>query len=273
MEGQKTSKDIIPTYQQASSSSSPVQQQPVSIKLKQSTKEEQLPTQNCPPGLECLSELEKIMIHQKVQLLEVCLCIEKNNKYVLTNSLGEKIYKATENNCFCTRMILGYCRPFTIKICDLTNQEVITLERPLRCNWLCSHGCLQEIKICTPSGILIGYVSQKRHAFLRKFTIQDEERKDILRIVGPFFWCTCWRDIEYKIKSLDEKIVVGNISKLFSGLIKGLCTDYSNYAIQFPSGLDVKMKALVIGACFLIDFMFYERCAIFKLCINRILIS
>jgi hypothetical protein len=52
---------------------------------------------------------------------------------------------------------------------------------------------------------------------------------------------------------------VGKISKQWSGLAKEYFTDADNFGIQFPMDLDVKMKAVMIGAVFLIDFMFFER--------------
>lgn len=62
-----------------------------------------------------------------------------------------------------------------------------------------------------------------------------------------------------QLKSLDEESVVGKISKQWSGFVREAFTDADNFGIQFPLDLDVKMKAVMLGACFLIDFMFFER--------------
>lgn len=80
----------------------------------------------------------------------------------------------------------------------------------------------------------------------------------MLRISGPCVICSCCADIDFEVKSLDDKYVVGKISKHWTGLIKELFTDVDNFGIQFPLDLDVKMKAVMLGACFLIDFMFFE---------------
>lgn len=55
-----------------------------------------------------------------------------------------------------------------------------------------------------------------------------------------------------QLKSLNEETVVGKISKQWSGLVKEAFTDADNFGIQFPLDLDVKMKAVMLGACFLI---------------------
>lgn len=52
--------------------------------------------------------------------------------------------------------------------------------------------------------------------------------------------------------ALDEETQVGKILKQWSGLMKEYMTDADNFGITFPMDLDVKMKAVMMGACFLI---------------------
>ncbi|XP_073215842.1 phospholipid scramblase 1-like isoform X2 [Lepidochelys kempii] len=163
------------------------------------------PTLNCSPGLEYLSQIDQILVHQQIELLEVLTGFETNNKYEIKNSLGQRVYFAAEENDCCTRNCCGPSRSFTIRIIDNMGQEVITLQRPLRCSACCCPCCLQEVK------------------------------------------------------SMDESSVVGRISKQWSGFVREAFTDADNFGIQFPLDLDVKMKAVMIGACFLIDFMFFEQ--------------
>lgn len=51
---------------------------------------------------------------------------------------------------------------------------------------------------------------------------------------------------------MDEVSKIGKISKQWTGLLREAFTDADNFGIQFPMDLDVKMKAVMIGACFLI---------------------
>lgn len=46
--------------------------------------------------------------------------------------------------------------------------------------------------------------------------------------------------------------MVGKISKQWMGFVREAFTDADNFGIQFPLDLDVKMKAVMLGACFLI---------------------
>lgn len=52
---------------------------------------------------------------------------------------------------------------------------------------------------------------------------------------------------------------VGKVTKQWSGLVREAFTDADNFGISFPMDLDVNIKAVVLGACFLIDFMFFEK--------------
>lgn len=45
---------------------------------------------------------------------------------------------------------------------------------------------------------------------------------------------------------------VGKISKQWSGLAREMFTDSDHFGISFPLDLDVKMKAVCLGAVFLI---------------------
>lgn len=55
-----------------------------------------------------------------------------------------------------------------------------------------------------------------------------------------------------QLKSKDGDKPIGRISKQWSGLLKEVFTDTDNFGIQFPLDLDVKIKAVLMGACFLI---------------------
>lgn len=46
---------------------------------------------NCPPGLEYLTQLDQLLIKQKVNLAQVLVGFEQNNKFVVKNSLGQDV--------------------------------------------------------------------------------------------------------------------------------------------------------------------------------------
>ena len=51
---------------------------------------------DCPPGLEYLAQLDQILVHQKIELLEAFLGFETKNQYTVKNSMGQNIFHAKE---------------------------------------------------------------------------------------------------------------------------------------------------------------------------------
>uniref|UniRef100_A0A8C1C316 Phospholipid scramblase n=1 Tax=Cyprinus carpio carpio TaxID=630221 RepID=A0A8C1C316_CYPCA len=210
-----------------------------------------------PPGLEYLTQVDQLLIKQKVELIEALAGFESNNKYEIRNSMGQNVFYAVEENDCLTRQCCGPLRSFTIRILDNFGQEIITVSRPLKCMSCFFPCCLQELEIQAPPGNTVGYVLQQWHPFLPKFTIENERREPVLKLQGPFCGWSCLPDVDFEILTMDE-VSIGKISKQWTGLLREAFTDSDNFGIQFPMDLDVRMKAVMIGACFLIDFMFFE---------------
>lgn len=225
---------------------------------------EQMVPLNCPPGLEYLTMIDQLIVKQKLEMLEAVAGVmgyglETSNKYKIKNVLGQNVYKAVEDTDCCTRIACGPARPFDMIIKDNADREVIHLNRPLRCSTCCFPCCLQSLEVSSPPGTVIGYVNQLWSCIKPKFEITDADGNVALVIIGP--WCTwsCAGDVEFKVMTPDEQHEVGRISKQWTGLIKEAFTDMDNFGITFPMDLDVRCKATLIGACFLIDYMFFEK--------------
>ncbi|XP_076096155.1 phospholipid scramblase 1-like isoform X1 [Mytilus galloprovincialis] len=213
----------------------------------------------CPKGLEYLASVDQLLVKQKVEAIEAITGFETNNKYEIVNSLGQRVYQAVEDTCCCTRNCCGSTRPFDIKIMDNRNTEVIHLSRGLRCSSCWCPCCLQRVTVEAPPGQVVGYVSQAWSLCKPRFKIENAEGETVLRIKGP---CCQWEmcgDIEFDVHTEDETTFVGRVTKQWTGLGKELFTDADNFGISFPVDLDIKMKAVMIGAVFLLDFMFYEN--------------
>ncbi|KAG8445326.1 hypothetical protein GDO86_010204, partial [Hymenochirus boettgeri] len=205
-----------------------------------------------PPGLEHLSKMQQIIIHQQTELLGVFLGTEKSSKYEIKDNFGQRLYFAKEENEYLNKNICGPLRPFTIRISNNRGQDVITVIRPLRCISCCFPCYLQELEIQAPPGTTAGFIVQKWDPFLPVFMIQNESKEDVLKIIGPYVTCSCFGDVNFEIKTLNEESIIGKISKYWSGFVNDVFTNADNFGIEFPVYLDVKLKAALVGACFLI---------------------
>ncbi|KAL1779834.1 phospholipid scramblase 3 [Sigmodon hispidus] len=125
--------------------------------------------------------------------------------------------------------------------------------------WLQCLPSAVEMEVQAPPGTTIGHVLQTWHPFLPKFSILDADRQTVLRVVGPCWTCGCGTDTNFEVKTRDESRSVGRISKQWGGLLREALTDADDFGLQFPIDLDVKVKAVLLGATFLIDYMFFEK--------------
>jgi len=212
-----------------------------------------------PPGLEYLAMVDQLIIKQQMEIMEAFTGFETANKYKVMNSLGQDVFYAKEDTDCCTRQCCGPGRPFEMNILNNQMQEVLHLVRPLRCQACCFPCCLQELEVHSPPGTIIGTVEQEWSIFYPKFVIKDDRGQPILRISGPFCGCECCSDVDFILTSVATEQEVGKISKQWSGLGKEVFTDADNFGINFPLDLDVKVKATLLGATFLLDFMYFEK--------------
>ncbi|EDV51295.1 phospholipid scramblase 2 isoform X1 [Drosophila erecta] len=215
---------------------------------------------NCPRGLEYLTTIDQLLVKQKVELLEAFTGFETNNKFIIKNALGQKVYFAAEDNDCCTRNCCGPSRPFDMRVFDNFQQEVIHMHRPLACSSCLFPCCLQSIEVSAPPGNVIGTIEQEWSICSPSFRILNHVGDTVMRIEGPFCTYSICGDVEFNVVSLTgEKI--GKISKQWSGLAREIFTDADFFGINFPLDLDVRMKAVLLGATFLIDAMFFEKSA------------
>nr|XP_006815905.1 PREDICTED: phospholipid scramblase 2-like [Saccoglossus kowalevskii] len=188
---------------------------------------------DCPPGLEYLTQIDQLLVRQKMQV--------------------------AEKSGFCVRQICGPMRPFKLNVKDHQDRTVLVLKRPYRCDDCCFFCCLMKLEVYTADGLCLGRVQQTCSICIPKFDIRNSEDETILKMKGPCIKCRCCSDVKFDVYTADMESKVGRVSKQWSGLGKELITDADNFGISFPIDLDVKLKAVMLGAVFLIDFMYFEK--------------
>lgn len=227
---------------------------------------------NVPPGLEYLTYLDQLLVQQVVELLEAFTGWETDNKYAVKNMMGQQCYYALEESGCCSKMCCKDARGFTMKIVDNTQREVIRARRDFnccatKCCWLpCCGCCRHEIVVESPPGVVIGRVHNECSFIRQSFSVKlgDEgSEEEVLKIVGPLclkrsLCCICC-DVTFTIESTSTGDEVGKLKKQFTGMVKEVFTDADNFSVTFPKDLDVRAKAVLLCAVFLIDFLYYEN--------------
>ena len=222
-----------------------------------------------PYGLEYLSELNGLIIHQQHDFSEMFSDIENANVYHIYNNHMQLCYKAAETSNFCARQCFGSRRQFTIHIKENNCREVIRIHRKQAIL-----GFDEEITVTSGStNELFGVIKSKKDVgFCNKglfgrgcckypiYNLYDSKGMLIFELRGPEGgWCEtcCQRDVEYPFMNLlGQK--VGGVTKVYEGYKRDKHINGDKYGLHFPENLCVKLKASLLGAVFLMDFLYYE---------------
>ncbi|CAF0818693.1 unnamed protein product [Adineta ricciae] len=216
-----------------------------------------------PSGLAYLKPLDSLLVKQTLSLTEMMVGIPGSAKYGIFNNKNEQVYYAFEESDFCQRAYCPQTRRFDLHVVDSANQELIRLRREFKCCsgccWFaCCGGCSQEIMVESPPGTVIGSVTQECSCWRIHYTLKDERDNPVLKIVGPGCMCdgpyACCCENKFTIYGTDGATEVGAIYKKYAGFIAESMTSSDTFTLQMPMDLSVRMKAVALGALFLIDF-------------------
>ncbi len=196
--------------------------------------------------MERLAPTNALMIQQQKEWGEILTGFETKNRYVVRDATGRDLYYAAEEaGSALLRIFLKTLRPFDLYVASPDNQIIIHVKRPFRFYF-------HRIDVFNGQGQRIGSI-EKRFSFLRRiYSVMDRNGREAYRLFGPILhpWT-------FEIKQGDR--VLGKITKKWSGLLKEGFTDADNFGVTFPSELNVRIKALFMGAVFLIDFVHFEN--------------
>ncbi|XP_063918825.1 phospholipid scramblase 2-like [Zophobas morio] len=196
-------------------------------------------------GLEILTRCDELLVHRKKDFMQCRI----------EDQLGRKLYYVDENESL-KRICCESTFPYDTYIFDNFDNQVIYLYHPPACNFCCWSFCSQTMEVSSPPGTPVATVEKVWEIFGATFTIKNPSGQIVLFIKGPR--CPSGyssRNVEFLILLSDGITQLGNVTKLWVGVEE--MDDH--YRITFPVLLDVKLKAALLGACFLIDSLYYEH--------------
>ncbi|XP_054268413.1 phospholipid scramblase 3-like isoform X2 [Macrosteles quadrilineatus] len=204
-------------------------------------------------GLQFLAGVERLDIQQTVELHDLLSKIESENRYLVKTPEGETLYVGAETSSDCQRLCCGSARGYQLTLVDPSRQTAATLVRRLAC----SCGCyLQRLDIYLPSWDSLGSVRQEWTFLVPRFSVHDQSGRKLFLIQGPRV-CTCamYKDATFQVIHTETGKQIGSIAHYWDQTL----VNY-NLSIVFPSQhLENKQKALLIGAAFLLEYLFFEQ--------------
>lgn len=193
-----------------------------------------------------LAAANTLVISQKKEWGEIATGFETKNRYVVFDEQGNMLYDAQEESgSFLLRMFLKALRPFSIVLSPPNQTPAFLVERPFRFYF-------HKIEVKTAEGKLLGTVEREFSWLVRVFRVSDAQGREFCRLHGPLFhpWT-------FEIRQHDRE--VGKITKKWSGLLKEGFSDADNFAAVLPPGMPPEQKGVLLGAVFLIDFVYFEN--------------
>ncbi|XP_077527613.1 phospholipid scramblase 2-like [Haemaphysalis longicornis] len=207
------------------------------------------PVLGCPPGLEYLCDVNQVLVNQMIDLKK---WYGLPKRYVVKNTMDQFIFLAIEESDCRDRWFYCGGRPFDMRLLDYRNVPVLRFIRPLRCDRAWCFCCLQELEVQAPEGTVIGSVRMD-FSLSPSFSILDRSEKLVLKIKRPLCPSTfCCNDVLFRIFAADEVTKLGHVIKFNSGLSGEEFIDVDSFSLAFPIDLDVKRKAVLLGALIII---------------------
>jgi uncharacterized protein YxjI len=195
--------------------------------------------------MEQLAAAGSLTVSQKKEWGEILSGFETKNKYAVLDESGNTLYLAAEaDGSLMLRWFLKALRPFTMVVMSAAGREVIRINRPFRFYF-------HRAEVVDAQGNVLGVIERQFSLLRRKYSVMNSAGEAIFELFGPILhpWT-------FQIRHQENEY--GKITKKWSGLLKEGFTDADNFGIVFPADWDIRLKALFLGAVFLIDFVHFE---------------
>ena len=201
-------------------------------------------SEETPPGLQVLADLNSIAVTQELELIEVVTGFETENKYdILNPEKNQQILFAREDTSDWNRMRWGSMRAFDMSVYNIRNEEILHMKRFLRCTGCCCFCCLQKMEIYAPPGNLLGTIEQLWAFCKPKLVVNDSQGNALFKIKGPF--CV-WGTVDFVVTSAKNGAEIGIIEKKWRGYAAENYTDADIFGMDFKQDPSVEVTIMII---------------------------
>ncbi|CAH2272355.1 Hypothetical predicted protein [Pelobates cultripes] len=193
-----------------------------------------------PPGLEHFLGVDKVHVKETRESL-----FQSYSTFDLLTADDRLVYRAEEQR--------DCCGPrFDIRIRDIQGYDVFNALLP---SDFCS--CETRMVVSVPTGMPLGYIDRSWGSLTSSFTLLTSLGEPSLKVHGGGW--SFMSDKNYEITAYNDNVILGVITHVWRGVRKEMLSSKDYYTIQFPSDLDVKIKALLVACAMLIDYLHREQ--------------
>ncbi len=196
--------------------------------------------------MEGLETAAALVIRQKKEWGEILSGLEHRNKYLVSDPAGGDLYAAVEEGGSALgRIFLRNLRPFHIQVMGLDRRPTLHMRRPF-------HWYFHQLEVRDSQQRKLGTLQRRFSVTRRIYAVCDASGKEAYLLYGPLLhpWT-------FEIRQGDK--TVGRIVKKWTGVAKEALTDSDTFGLTFPAGCTPSLKAVLLGAVLLIDFVHFEN--------------
>ena len=143
------------------------------------------------------------------------------------------------------RIFLKALRPFEIHILDTSGNLFLKIKRPFKF-------LFHECQVFDSRDKLLGSVKWECALIRKKYVAFDVFGTGMCRLDA-----TAFKPWTFNITK--GGVEIGQLRKKWGGMFKEIATDADNFGIQYNAGVAPNLKAVLLGAVFLIDFVHFEN--------------
>ncbi|XP_037945352.1 phospholipid scramblase 2 [Teleopsis dalmanni] len=207
-------------------------------------------------GYDFLTDMPSVHIEQTFELNETLTSVSSENRYVIRTPLGEAIYAASESSTENQRLFWGSARAFQMHLLDRTHQEAMVLRKKFALGSMCCRP--KNLEVWIPPGNLLGKIVQSPTILAPTFFIEDGETGNpIFCLEGPDnsgFCCFCLpKETFFKVHS------GGDLRASIDHKWLAHKSQFTTNIYFSDPKLTAKERALIIGAAFLLEYMYFQR--------------
>lgn len=206
---------------------------------------------NAISGTQFLDGVEQLEIQQVIDLSTLLGRTDKGTQYRVKVPRAETLFLAIESKMETQSRLCGWYKGFVLNVLDQCGETAFIIRKDP--SWI--HVPCSRQKITVESASLIGSIEENFSLLGPSFTVYNAINEPLCNIYGPnVSGCCMYKEAQFQVISMDG-----------SRQIASLIHQWDHFAVDyillltFPIDTDVRLKSLLLGASFLIEYLYFQR--------------
>ncbi|XP_012524124.1 phospholipid scramblase 1 [Monomorium pharaonis] len=202
-------------------------------------------------GTQFLEGVEQLEIQQVIDLSTLLGRTDKGTQYRVKVPRAETLFLAMESKMETQSRLCGWYKGFVLNVLDQCGETAFVIRKDP--SLLHVPGSRQKITV--ESANLIGSVEKNFSLLGPNFTVYNATNEPLCNIYGPNVCdCCMYKEAQFQVISIDGSRQVASLMHQWDHL----AVDYI-LLLTFPIETDVRLKSLLLGASFLIEYLYFHR--------------